>query len=253
MSKSTVRVAKCGHSYNSPTSTGRTRENCPDCTPEPWVREPMGCQVCGGIFSASSSRSKYCSRECKEKGKPSANNGVCSVCGEPMQIAKKSASAGKTKHNRCVPEHGPSGYNRGCRCSECKAGAAERMRNYAASYRAKNGIHPTVAFRRAFREANGYWPNARGSDWIHPRIRREIYERDGWTCYLCDKPLDLSAGPNGNRAPSLDHVIPRSKGGTHDPSNLKTACRSCNSRKGVSYEPHGGSAEGPVSGSYRAA
>ncbi len=31
--------------------------------------------------------------------------------------------------------------------------------------------------------------------------------------------------------PTIDHVLPRSRGGTDDPENLVTACRPCNTRK----------------------
>jgi len=142
---------------------------------------------------------------------------------------------GKSMHQACRTElHGEARYRAGCRCDVCKEAQGLKMRAYAADYQARHGVHPTTAYRRAFREANGYWPNARGSDWIHPKLRLELYERDGWTCYLCELPVDRDGDPNGLRAPSLDHVMPKSLGGSNDPVNLKTACRSCNSRKGVS-------------------
>jgi 5-methylcytosine-specific restriction endonuclease McrA len=90
--------------------------------------------------------------------------------------------------------------------------------------------------RRRFREENGYWPNRRGSDWIDPKLRLEIYERDGWNCHICSAPVDREAHFNENLAPSLDHLKPRSMGGTHEPENLKTAHRVCNSVKGATYE-----------------
>jgi len=60
------------------------------------------------------------------------------------------------------------------------------------------------------------------SSWIRKEKRARVYERDRWICVYCTRghyPRDLT----------LDHVVPRSKGGTNDVSNLVTACRSCNS------------------------
>jgi len=60
----------------------------------------------------------------------------------------------------------------------------------------------------------------------HPRARlsrREIFIRDNYTCQYCGtKTRDLT----------LDHVIPRSKGGPHTWDNLVSACKGCNHRKG---------------------
>lgn len=53
--------------------------------------------------------------------------------------------------------------------------------------------------------------------------RRAIFERDGWKCAYCGSGENLS----------LDHVVPRARGGGDEPSNLRTACRSCNSSKGA--------------------
>jgi 5-methylcytosine-specific restriction endonuclease McrA len=59
-----------------------------------------------------------------------------------------------------------------------------------------------------------------------PRVRltrREIFIRDHHTCQYCGlKTRDLT----------LDHVIPRHRGGKHTWDNLVSACRSCNHRKG---------------------
>ena len=57
--------------------------------------------------------------------------------------------------------------------------------------------------------------------------RRNVYLRDNYTCQYCGKrPLvkDLN----------LDHVMPRSQGGTATWENLVTSCRRCNFRKGGS-------------------
>jgi 5-methylcytosine-specific restriction endonuclease McrA len=60
----------------------------------------------------------------------------------------------------------------------------------------------------------------------------EIYDRDGWVCQLCGEKVDKRATWPSLMSASLDHVIPLSKGGTHEPSNCQLAHFICNSRKG---------------------
>ncbi len=59
-----------------------------------------------------------------------------------------------------------------------------------------------------------------------PRVkltRREIFIRDNFTCQYC--------GRHGHDL-TVDHVIPRSRGGLHVWDNVVTACKPCNHRKG---------------------
>jgi len=52
--------------------------------------------------------------------------------------------------------------------------------------------------------------------------RKEIFTRDGWACVYCGrKTRDLT----------LDHVLPRHRGGGHSWENLVSACKPCNHRK----------------------
>lgn len=57
---------------------------------------------------------------------------------------------------------------------------------------------------------------------IPPVNRREVLRRDHHTCQYCGSGKHLT----------LDHVIPRSKGGTHTWDNIVTACERCNAHKG---------------------
>jgi 5-methylcytosine-specific restriction endonuclease McrA len=57
-----------------------------------------------------------------------------------------------------------------------------------------------------------------------PRLtRREVFARDHQRCQYC--------GRRGGDL-TLDHVLPKHRGGAHDWDNLVAACRSCNHRKG---------------------
>jgi 5-methylcytosine-specific restriction endonuclease McrA len=61
-----------------------------------------------------------------------------------------------------------------------------------------------------------------------------VYERDDFTCWICDEPVDLTVKAPHPRSATLDHIIPRSLGGTNDPDNLGTAHFICNCRRGAS-------------------
>ena len=74
--------------------------------------------------------------------------------------------------------------------------------------------------------------------YINDSLRMKIWNRDGRECQICgeetrffssgyDTPFDRKP-----KAGSVDHIIPVSKGGTNDESNLRWACRSCNCSRG---------------------
>lgn len=68
----------------------------------------------------------------------------------------------------------------------------------------------------------------RASSWISRTLRFAIYARDDFDCVLCRGLFPLEYTGVGL---TLDHVKPRSKGGSNHPSNLVTACLRCNSRR----------------------
>src|SRR5690606_23273928 len=59
----------------------------------------------------------------------------------------------------------------------------------------------------------------------------DVHTRDGWTCQLCLKPIDQGIAWPDPMSPSVDHIIPLSKGGTHALSNVQSAHLGCNSSK----------------------
>ncbi len=70
--------------------------------------------------------------------------------------------------------------------------------------------------------------------WAMGQVRRsqrmKIYSRDNYRCVRCNKR---------NRAGvilTIDHIIPRSKGGSNALSNLQTMCHDCNRDKGEHLE-----------------
>lgn len=66
-----------------------------------------------------------------------------------------------------------------------------------------------------------------------PIDRAKVYERDGWTCGICGDRVERDAKAPHPLAPSLDHVVPISRGGDHVYGNVQCAHFMCNSRKGA--------------------
>ena len=58
-----------------------------------------------------------------------------------------------------------------------------------------------------------------------------VSSRDSDTCHICRAKVDWKDKTIGNMYPSVDHVVPLSKGGTHTWDNVKIAHRWCNSVK----------------------
>lgn len=73
----------------------------------------------------------------------------------------------------------------------------------------------------------------RRRSYINVRKRREqssmkrlrIFMRDKYRCQYCGEK-------KGVKELTLDHILPRSRGGDNSPINVVTACMTCNNRKG---------------------
>jgi 5-methylcytosine-specific restriction endonuclease McrA len=66
------------------------------------------------------------------------------------------------------------------------------------------------------------------SQYVNPKLRFEILKRDNYRCQICGATAKYRARLE------IDHKIPRSRGGTDDPSNLWTFYFTCNRGKGNS-------------------
>lgn len=61
---------------------------------------------------------------------------------------------------------------------------------------------------------------------IGAKRRFAVLERDGFRCRAC------GATPGSGAELEVDHIVPRSKGGSNALANLQTLCRKCNQGKG---------------------
>jgi len=133
---------------------------------------------------------------------------------ESAEVAKKPVSLTKP---RVIKPQGPwfrAGYCRICAC----AFVSRKFDTFCSE-----------TCRRELR-------TRRRESWISASHRKSLYERDGWTCLICYEPVSVdrySHETYNPHYPSLDHIVPKSLGGTHDDSNLRTAHVHCNSLRGT--------------------
>ena len=199
-------------------------------------------------------------------GKPKPDM-TCADCEKPIFSGSESRLQGQA---RCQPchfadmrakrKHGQSGYSKGCRCDICKQAiyAYNRKR-----YHLKNkygttgprertcmmcgavflvGAKPHRAVpsktcssecsqQRQLTKARSYQTRKAGA-FVEPVIPARIFERDNWRCHICRRKIRSTTKWPHPRSASLDHLIPLTRGGLHEPANVATACLGCNSTKG---------------------
>jgi 5-methylcytosine-specific restriction endonuclease McrA len=66
---------------------------------------------------------------------------------------------------------------------------------------------------------------------ITPARRWAVYERDGWICQLCMRPINRVVRSPHPMSASIDHIVPLFHGGAHSEENWQCAHFICNSRK----------------------
>lgn len=199
----------------------------------------VSCRFCSVEFEAKSGRRMYCSRSCKDKGKPSASGLACFICEKPMVRGRTSMPQGQAAHNECrtvtldaVPHGTVSRYDYGCRCIDCATARAAKARAYTVEVRAKHGVSPSVIWRSRFRAASGYSYGRHSS--VPMANRRAIYERDAWVCQICTEPISDAVDTPFILRASVDHIVPQSSGfePDHSTGNLRMAHVICNSLRG---------------------
>lgn len=175
----------------------------------------------------------------------------CGFCGKDFYVteAKIQKNARRFCSNVCAI-HGASRLsndNRGRRSRRIalpvKFAECAHCSKWFVVYRTGGKRYCSVTCRLSSKiQANREWDRGlaallTGIGRVRTDMRREVYrilaERDGARCGICGDPVDLSFSPGISKSnkPSIDHVIPRSRGGSDDLDNLALAHMGCNSRR----------------------
>lgn len=164
-----------------------------------------------------SERGKRQCRECGSDFLSEAKRRLCDACREGAKAERRRASLEAYAAARACRDCGVCVGEFQRRCEQCAA------------------IHKR-AMRRTHRREHHRNHRSRARKYGVPYESfkaTEIFDRDGWRCYLCGvKVLAEYRPPRHDRNPTLDHVVPMSKGGGHLRTNVRCCCWACNVAKG---------------------
>jgi len=142
----------------------------------------------------SGSHRRYCSRECNQYAA-----GIVNQTSERCRVMWRDCRDCSTPFIRP--------YRRSLLCKRC-AKANEEGRNRAKRLRRKGVL-------------------------VGSYSREAIFERDGYRCHICRKQIPRRAKYPDPLSPSIDHLVPLSRGGEDEPANVAAAHVVCNSAKGA--------------------
>lgn len=222
------------------------------------IRIDINCAQCGGSASGRPG-TIYCSPRCRN----ARSHQQARVDGRYDQAlrAKREATRLRQAANArpCPYCSGPmlSPRTKQCGAPDCKRlFNADRMRDWSRAYRQEHGAwyaglnYPGQqrAYEKRRRQEREHWrrlyperaaeydarrralvEQARGTETFAPI---DVHTRDEWTCKLCLQPIDPGVAWPDPMSPSVDHVIPLSRGGAHAMHNVQSAHLGCNSSKG---------------------
>lgn len=207
--KAMVPCAWCGESVLKEHTTKRKPVCSTECRTN--IQYPPKCDLPNDHwalwFGASSSWPKHAMKPCAQCNETFAPTSTLSMycstrCNtKAAQIRSVHATGGKTHQEWMLIDRA---------CIDC---AATFRSPYANEVRCTACV--TVVRRRA-------------GTWITKARRQRLYARDAYVCHLCGTVADPTAAPSDPSFPSLDHLLPRSKGGSDDDVNLATAHMECN-------------------------
>ncbi len=199
------------------------------------------CPWCGKVFRARESETVYCSNSCSVQARYFEKHGrgpvcevpwaECSECGKwflqrrGAVVCSEECRLARGRRTYRDYAEARKGANK-CVCQECG-------KVFEAPYGDKRRQFCSVECGKRF---NGRISKhvRRGRLRGNPTERLDplaVFERDGWICGICGKPVSKRWKSPDPRSASLDHIVPLSRGGSHTWENVQCAHRGCNVMK----------------------
>lgn len=215
-------ICPCGAEIDQ-LPVGRKRKYCSACSPikrSNAQRKPhdTNCVVCG----KNTSGQQLCSDKCKWLNRRRKS---CVQCGQPSGWSHSDKRADNVICTSCRkknnPRPKPQALTWSCQmCGNVKT--RPPTKGQVPKYCGKSCEQLAAFYRRRARLRDAF---------VEEVNRAEVFITDGYRCHLCGCMTDKTKSYPHPKSPTLDHVIPISKGGLHERENCRTACARCNSAK----------------------
>lgn len=184
-----------------------------------FIVETVTCALCGDAFDRRKSSTR--TTECPTCRTPATRPKTCVGCRAVFRSATRDrfcsercldATVAKAAGQRKVSARIRTG---------CK-GCGGRIKRYEQLCRRcfRERRLDSAKGRKATRRALGELPKL-----------RDIFARDKGICGICRRRVSIETKPPSPDAPTLDHIVPVTKGGTNDAVNIQLAHSRCNSKK----------------------
>lgn len=165
----------------------------------------LACLVCSTDFDYVVQRkgrfARFCSDACREKrGRRVIKPKQCLTCRADF-LPQRVARANKTN---------------GLYCSLTCRPQCDRI-----------SLDELAAHERMYRQSS--YARGKGAPVVDHVDGRAIFERDGWTCGICEKRVDPALEAPDEEAACINHIVPLSHGGEHTTENLQCAHWICSS------------------------
>jgi len=211
---------------------------------------PRPCRGCGADLAGLSRGRRYCSNECKPRcagpkcDRTATGRGLCSThlkqrnAGMALQpLGARTIRAPDQPCDWCREPVGPNNTaaycSLVCRSLARRHAAAAMAGNCAQCGNAINYLAPANGrSKRLTPVSKRLCDNCRHRSASLYLSADALRQRDGDNCRICGLPVPIAARKPHPLAAEVDHVLPISRGGTHDPENLALAHKSCNICKG---------------------
>lgn len=215
------------------------------------------CLVCGAVFCTYQSQAKYCSSTCKCRAKRGVTKRTCIKCGVIYfsSISNQCPECSKNKNEtrklemrtctKCNALFQPINKNQ-IRCSaKCKKEFVYTCEICGKVFKTFQPMQKTCSGNcKEIRDKQQRKNAARIRKRRYANIEKEnginlesVAKKEKNICYLCGALVDWNdcdkkQNKYYGKYPSIEHIVPISKGGADTWDNVKLAHISCNSRKG---------------------